>query len=184
MIALNLLSPDRKKALRARVTFAMLERLMIAAAAALLTASILLLLVKIRLTRNLGEVQERQILSTEYVTANNSIRQLNALINRVDALQKLAISPSSLILDVARRTPAGVTVTGLDFDVKSESMRLNGIAATREDLLAYETAVRESPFVKKLDSPISNLFQKANIAFQFKIVLDVPALKSAYAPAP
>ena len=184
MITLNLLSPDQKKALRARVTYAMIERLMIATIGTLLVACILLLLIKIQLTQNLGEVQARQILSAEYVTANNAIRQLNTLINRVDTLQKLAVSPSSLLLDIARRTPSGVTVTSLDFDVKSESMRLNGIAATRDDLLAYETAVRESPFVKKLDSPISNLFQKTNIAFQFKIVLNVAALKAAYAPAP
>lgn len=184
MIALNLLSPAQKAALRSRVVYAMIERLMIVLVIALLIASVLLTLIKIRLTQNLAEVQERQVLTAEYGRANNDIRQLNLQITRIDALQQLAVSPSSLLRDLAERTPAGIVVTGLDFDVKSASMRLNGSAAKREDLLAFETAMRASPFVKELDSPISNLFQKEGINFQFKIVLDASALKTPFNPAP
>ncbi|HJV32822.1 MAG TPA: hypothetical protein VJ694_02230 [Patescibacteria group bacterium] len=184
MIALNLLSPEQKEALRARVIYAMLERLMIALVSSLLVASILLLLIKIELTQNLSQVQTRQILSSEYVTVNNDIRQLNQQISRVESLQKLAISPSSLLRDVAERTPPGVKITGMDFDVKSQSMRLNGMAAGREDLLKYEEAMKSSPFVKSLQSPISNLFQKTDINFQFMIVLNVDAMKKVYEAAP
>ena len=184
MIGLNLLSPAQKQALRARVIYAMIERLMIAFVTSLLVASILLLLIKIELTQNLGGVQTRQILSSEYVTVNNDIRQLNQQINRVESLQKLAISPSSLLRDVAERTPPGVRVTGMDFDVKSQSMRLNGTAVGREDLLKYEEAMRTSPFVKSLQSPISNLFQKTDINFQFLIVLNVDAMKKVYESSP
>ena len=184
MIALNLLSPDQKEALRARVIYAMIERLMIAFVTSTLLASILLLLVKIELTSALAGVQTRQILSSEYVTVNNDIRQLNQQIGRVEALQKMAVSPSELLRDVASRTPEGVQVTGLDFDVKTKSMRLNGTAAAREDLLAYEEAMRASPFVDDLKSPISNLFQKTDINFQFLIVLDVEAMKKVYEASP
>lgn len=184
MISLNLLSPNQKEALRARVVYAMLERLMIAFVSTTLLASILLLLVKIELTKALGDVQTRQILSSEYITVNNDIRQLNQQITRVEAFQKLAISPSELLRDLATRTPEGVRVTGLDFDVKTESMRINGTAAGRDDLLKYEEAVRASPFVATLQSPISNLFQKTDISFQFLIVLNVDAMKKVYEPAP
>jgi len=184
MIALNLLSPDQKAALRARVIYAMLERLMIAFVSSMLIASILILLVKIELTNNLGQVQGRQILSSEYVTVNNDIRLLNQQIGRIETLQKLAVSPSALLRDIAARTPSGVRVTGMDFDIKSQSMRLNGTAKDRDDLLAYEAAVRASQFVKTLQSPISNLFQKTDINFQFMIVLNVDAMKKVYEAAP
>src|SRR5512147_203981 len=111
MIALNLLSPEQKEALRSRVVYAMIERLMIALVSSLLTASIALLLIKIELTQNLSQVQTRQILSSEYVTVNNDIRQLNQQIGRVESLQKLAVSPSSVLRDVAERTPPGVKIT-------------------------------------------------------------------------
>jgi len=184
MIGLNLLSPGQKAALRARVVYAMIERLMIAFVSSMLVASILLLLIKIELTKALGQVQTRQVLSSEYVSVNTQVRQLNQQIGRVETLQKLAVSPSQLIRDVAERTPAGVRVTGMDFDVKSKAMRLNGIANGRDDLLAYEDAMRASPFVQTLQSPISNLFQKSDINFQFTIVLNVDALKKVYETSP
>ena len=184
MIALNLLSPEQKSALRARVIYAMIERLMIAFVSSMLIASIMLLLVKIELTKNLDQVRERQILSSEYVTVNNDIRLLNQQIGRVETLQKMAVSPSALLRDIAARTPTGARVTGMDFDVKSKSMRLNGTAKDRDDLLAYEAAVRSSPFVTSLQSPISNLFQKTDINFQFMIVLNVDAMKKVYETAP
>jgi Tfp pilus assembly protein PilN len=184
MIALNLLSPGQKEALRARVIYAMIERLMIALVSSVLAPSILLLLIKIELTKGLGEVQTRQILSSEYVTVNNDIRQLNQQVGRVEALQRMAVSPSELLRDVATRTPPGVQVTGMDFDVKSRAMRLSGTAVDRDALLAYEEAFRASPFVETLQSPISNLFQKTDIAFQFTIVLDVDAMKKVYEAAP
>ncbi|HTK59777.1 MAG TPA: hypothetical protein VL283_01085 [Candidatus Baltobacteraceae bacterium] len=184
MIALNLLSPAQKQALRARVIYAMIERLMIAFVSSLLIASIVLLLVKIQLIQNLGQVQTRQILSAEYVTVNNDIRQLNQQIGRIETLQKMAVSPSELLRDVVNRTPPGVRISGMDFDVKTQSMRLNGVASGREDLLAYEESMRASPFVKSLQSPISNLFQKTDINFQFMIVLNVDAMRKAYETAP
>lgn len=184
MIALNLLSPAQKEALRARVIYAMIERLMIAFVSSMLLSSILLLYIKIELTKNLGEVQTRQILSSEYVTVNSEIRALNLQIGRVETLQKMAISPAAVLQDVASRTPRGVRVTGMDFDVKSSSMRLSGTAADRDALLAYEEAMRAAPYVKSLQSPISNLFQKTDINFQFMVVLDVEAMKKAYEPAP
>ena len=184
MITLNLLSPAQKEALRARVVFAMLERLMIALIAALLSGSVLLLFLKTGLSGNLAEVQDRQVLTADYAKANSDIHQLNLQIARVDALQKLAISPASVMRDVAMRAPQGISVTGLDFDVKTKSMRLNGVAARREDLLAFEASMKLSPYVKSLESPISNLFLKTDISFHFEIGLDVEALKKPFEPAP
>ena len=49
---------------------------------------------------------------------------------------------------------------------------------------SYEEAMRASPFVKSLQSPISNLFQKTDINFQFMIVLNVDAMRKVYETAP
>ncbi|WKZ29564.1 MAG: PilN domain-containing protein [Patescibacteria group bacterium] len=184
MITLNLLPPPLKAALRRRAIYAALEQVMIAAFGLLLTACVLLLLVRIRLLRVLNDVQGRQILSAEYLSVNKDIRALNAQIGRIELLQKMQISPTALLLDIGQRTPEGVRLSSIDFDVSSESLRLSGRAQRREDLLAYESAIKASPFVKSLDSPISNLFQKSDINFQFKIVLNVQALKDVFNHAP
>lgn len=184
MITLNLLSPSQKEALRLRVLFAMIERLMIVLVGALLAGGVLLLFLKTELGKNLEEVQKREVLTADYAKANSDIRLLNQQLARVDALQKLALSPSSLLRDLAARTPAGVSITSLDFDIKTGSMRLNGVAARREDLLSFEAAMKKSPFVKSLQSPISNLFQKTDITFHDEIALDIDALHKPFEPTP
>jgi hypothetical protein len=68
------------------------------------------------------------------------------------------------------------------FETRTQSLRLNGQAANRAALLTFEERMRASPYIKTLESPISNLFDKADINFQFQIVLDVDALKSTIEP--
>ena len=63
-------------------------------------------------------------------------------------------------------------------------MRVNGVAARREDLLAFETAMKQSPYVKSLESPISNLFQRTDISFHFDIVLNTVGMHAPFEPAP
>ena len=184
MIGLNLLSPTQKEALRARVLYAMLERLMISVVAASLLAATVLLLIKIQLAKNLSQIEGRQILTAEYVTVNNEVKALDRQIARVDALQRLAVSPSALMRDLAVRTPSGIAIASINYEIATGEMHLTGIAARREDLLAYETELKKSAFIKKLDSPISNLFQKTEVNFQFTISLNVEAMKKAYEPTP
>lgn len=184
MIALNLLSPQQKKALRSRMIYALIERVSIVGVTATLLATIAVLQIRIELIKNLQSVQARQLLTANYMRANKDIAGLNAQIARVETLQKLAISPGSLLLDITGRTPPGVGIANLDFDVASGSMRIAGTAAQREDLLAFEEALKKSPFVKKLTSPISNLFEKTDISFSFDIALETAALHAAYEPTP
>lgn len=182
MIALNLLSPIQKDALRARIIYAMIERFMIMLVMSMLIASIILLLVKIRLTQNLSQVVARQILSTEYVTVNRDIKELNRLIGRVEAIQGQFISPSLLIRDFASRTPNGIMITGFDAELRTRSLRIAGIALERADLLAFEAALKESSFVDRIESPISNLFQKRSVNFQVQAILDMAALRKPLEP--
>ncbi len=184
MIALNLLSPSQKAALRSRVFFALIERLMIVLTGIALLGSVLLLLIRIELTRNLSDVQARQVLTKDYARANSDIGVLNQQLGRIDALQRMAFSPSALLRDLASRTPDGVAVGTLDVDMKSGSMRLNGTSARREELLTFEAAMKQSPFVKSLESPISNLFQRRDISFHFDIILNPAALRAPFEPSP
>lgn len=184
MNVLNLLSPSQKEALRMRVVYAMLERLMITLVFFTLLSGGLLILAKMQLSKNLAEIESRQILTSEYVTVNDDVKALEQQIARVETLQRMAISPSALLQDIAGRTPEGIAIASLGFDLAAAKLDLTGIAAKREDLLAYEEAMRASPFVKQLDSPISNLLRKTDANFQFAIQLNVEAMKKAYEPAP
>lgn len=182
MIALNLLSPSEKKGLLIRVQHSIIERLMFMLIASTLAASLLVTLVKAELAKDLAGVISRQVLSKEYSDVNESTRQMNETIARVEALQKLAYPVSAVIEAVAKDAPAGVTVTGLDLDARTGEMRITGGATDREALLAYEQTIRALPIVKGFDSPISNLFQKQNITFQFHVTIDDDKVRAIVDP--
>ncbi len=182
MIALNLLSPEQKNTLLARVIYAMIERLMIFFVALTLSLAIVLLLVKISLTQVLTVAISRQVLSSQYVGVNNETKRLNNIAIQVAKLQSAIVPIDSLIEDVASRTPPGITLDSLNYDVKSNAMGLSGRADTRGHLLDYEEALRGSPFVKSLDSPISNLFQKTDISFTLQAITDTDAVRKRLEP--
>jgi Tfp pilus assembly protein PilN len=179
---LNLMSETQKDALYSRVVYAMIERLLIFLAAVILIASVALLFVEVRLNQNLSLTLARQTLSAEYRSINKRVGELNDLITRIEATQKKIYPASTVLIDVAGRTPAGVTVTAMDFETKTNSMRLSGVADTRASLLKFEEALKQSPFIKTLESPISNLFQKSNIVFRFQAVLNVEPIKKVLEP--
>lgn len=184
MITLNLLSPHHKSALRARIIYAMIERLMIIFVVATLTVTISLLVIKGALTRNLSSALSRQILSTEYASTNSETKRLNLAIGRIELLQQAVMPISALNEDIIGRTIAGVALSRIDYDVKSSTLRLDGDSDTRDHLLAYEEALRASPYVKSVESPISNLFQKADIHFSIQVQVDAAAVKKALEPQP
>jgi Tfp pilus assembly protein PilN len=185
MITLNLLSPQRKEALRFRILYAVIERLMIMLVAATLVTTAVMTVVKIELTRTLSDVLSRQVLSKEYVSANNDTGRLNRAVDSIARTQLQTASMARLVEEVAKRTPAGAAVENLDFDVKSRSLRLSGKASTRDVLLAYSEALRASPMFETVDLPLSNLFQRTEISFQINMLVRIEELrKYPVAPKP
>jgi Tfp pilus assembly protein PilN len=173
MIHLNLLSSNQKEALRARILFAMMERLMIILVSFTLLTLTALFAIKIRLTTTLSDVQGRQVLGQEYVSTNNETRKLNDAGARIERVQKAFLPNSAILTDFIKRAPAGVSITTMNYEIRTKALRVNGLAATREDLLAYEAALRGSPYVAKLESPVSNLLRKKDASFLFNAVLKV-----------
>lgn len=182
MIDLNLLSPDRREALNARILYANIERTMIVLVIVTFLTALLLVAIKTRMLHRLNDIESRQLLSTEYVAVNKEIKQLNASINSIEKLQKRAAPASILIEDIVRRTPPGILISELDFETQTRSMRINGFASTRDSLLSYESNLLDSPFIEKLDSPISNLFLKTDLDFRFQAVLNIDRLRQELEP--
>lgn len=184
MITLNLLSPEKKAALAARIIYAMIERLMITLVISSLCVTIALLFVKAQLTWNLSNTQSRQILTNEYAATNSDTKRLNAAAAKLDAIERAVTPVPPLIEDVASRTKAGIRIERFDYDVASKTLRLTGVADTRADLLAYQEALRGSPYVKKADLPISELFDKTDLHFTIQAEIDGEALKKTVEPKP
>lgn len=171
MISLNLLSPTQKAALEARIVYALLERMMIVIVSSTLVVTIVLLVVKTELTKRLSDAEARRTLSSEYVSVNKETSQLNQSAARIGKISSFAKPVTPLIFDIVKRVPTGIHLSSVSYDVKSASMSINGNADTRARLLEFSEALRGSPYVQKVDSPISNLFQKTDVSFNLQAII-------------
>lgn len=178
MIDLNLLSKSRQSAIRGRIFFSLIERIMVSLVVVSLILTLMLLGMKIRLSDNLSIIRSRQLLSTEYVTVNKEITELNLSVARIEKLQKGVVPASLLVEDIASRAPQGITLSFLNFEVPTLSAKITGHAQTREALLLFEGALLDSPYITKLDSPLSNLFERTNLTFSFNAILDIENLQA------
>lgn len=72
----------------------------------------------------------------------------------------------------------GIVVTGLL--TQNYTVTLNGQAATRDDFLGFEAALRQSECVSDVKVPISNLFSPKEIEFQITFNLKRDCLLRGY----
>jgi len=184
MIDLNLLSPARQAAIKSRIFYSLIERIVLALVLVTLLISLMLLGIKIRLANNLETIRSRQVLSTQYVTVNKQINDLNRSVARIEKLQKEVVPASLFIEDIASRAPEGIHLSNLEFETTTRNVRISGHADTRDTLLRFEGELLESPYLSDLDSPISNLFEKTDLNFSFGALLETDRLKAELEPGP
>ncbi len=124
----------------------------------------------------------------------SSLNKMENLENRIDDLDRLLTtykdgisrrnSPSfeiSLILSVL---PKGIALNSFAFDGEindktDRSVRLTGIADTREIFLSFVEALRKISSFAEVESPVSNLLKEKVVGFSLNIKLAQPQKKNS-----
>lgn len=182
MLSLNLMSPQQRDTIRTRVLFSFIERVITSIIAGLLILGVVLFLISTRMTERLTELSGRQILSSGYITTNRDIKVFNGKLSRIQIIQDEIVPVSVLLTDVVERAPTGIDISLFDLSVSGESLKITGQAAVRDDVLDFESALIDSPYISELEAPISNLLRKTEVPFQFLAKPDLGALRSALTP--
>jgi hypothetical protein len=176
---LNLLTAEQKLALRKHLLVLTLrDGLFVLLIEAAILGSILLAS-RFILDNTYRDAVEQSVRITRTFSGNN--QQIKALNEDLGALERIAaeyVPMGDLYGGIVSLVPPGITVTGMTFDVAGERFRLRGSARSREDLTELREALWSSPLLADVDSPLSNLFVKQDIPFEFSATLnrkDVPA---------
>lgn len=104
----------------------------------------------------------------EYTTYNKDIRDINF---EIKSLQKSSQNYNPLtpyLQDIINNLPANIKLTSFYINRASQDISLQGVAKTRQDLLDYQTELKKISWLGDLNTPVSKLFQKENISFEFK----------------
>lgn len=182
MLSLNLMSPKQREAIRTRVLFSFIERVVTSIIGALLIFGAALFLISSHMTNRLAELTDRQILSSGYVTTNRDIKVFNGKLRRIETIQGEVVPITLLLTDIVERTPDGIDISLLELNVSLETLKINGQSALRDDVLDFEAALLDSPYIAELEAPISNLLRKTDVPFQFLATPNLEALRGALAP--
>lgn len=177
--ALNLLPPDRKRALQhqqivsATLSSALLIGLSIAVSAGLLITNRVILREHLSQLQDEARRSEQAIIKQQGSLPQDRIRQFNALLTRVVALHKSSIDWSSYLDDLETYLPPGIKLTSIELG-NAKQLSLAGIAATRDDLQKIKSSLSASPLFRNFSTPVANLLDRANVSFTLTAEVILP----------
>ncbi len=108
----------------------------------------------------------------EYQQRFRDMNTATEMIAKID-MNHLSFTRVFILLDTL--IPEGMVVDHLM--TKNYTVLLTGKAKKREDLLLFDSKLKESSCIEKVDVPISNLFSQDNIDFQVDFDIKEECLK-------
>ncbi len=176
-VSLNLLPPERKKLLaKRRITArANASLLMLFVGLLLITCMGAGSIVVLRYLYNREQVAVEDDLlraTAAYGELRKEVGQKNALLNTVRGLSGMGIAWSEKITDLFGAIPPGVRVVSIQGNAEKEPFILfSGQSPTRNSLILLEKRLRELPWLASLDAPNSNLIDRVNAPYEFRLLL-------------
>lgn len=174
ILRLNLLPTEKKTKFASTVRFLFAKEMLeyvIFTCAVLAIANLLGWFI---LTETLTNLAAASLLtSREFPGVNQDVRRINALTKELALASDGYVQLTPRLVEIAGALPPEIRLTAVSLDRGTGTLVVSGVAKTRAALLTYETTVKGYPWVEKVTSPTSQLFQKENINFELKAHLNI-----------
>lgn len=167
-ITLNLLPPSKKAALRKGYVIAyvraMLAFLLIVAA----TLSATLISFNMILTNTLTDLTtQNEVMISEDTAPEINIEIIDGFLTRIADIQDGFVVWSEVFEEISRIIPKGVILDAIQLTPDGKVF-IRGIAATRDDVLSFQSRLDSLPFFTEISAPLSNILKKTDIKFDFE----------------
>jgi len=169
-IVLNLLPPLKKKALQNELILAHFQSIILILLVTVTFAIGTLIIVRTQLNANYQDLARRSSdsASAEATADLENIKQTNAYLRRVRDIQSQYISWSEIVEAVTAIMPPDTRLENLQID-QDGKVHLTGVAKTRDGALELLKRLKGAPFLKDVQSPLTNILQKDNVSFDFEM---------------
>ena len=107
------------------------------------------------------------VIRKDITNFNASIDQLYLLANQIDAIPKS-------FTEIALAPFEGIAINTLGYDRTTDVIKITGIAKNRQNLLDYQTELKDLAQPEQLDSPLSNFNNSEDILFEIILKLVKP----------
>jgi len=113
------------------------------------------------------------------ISYSKTIKEINEKINSINNIQSEYVLFSNYLMDFTKLVPSSIKINNLSINQETNVIQLDGYAPIRQNFLQFETNLKNSSIIEKLESPISNLIKKEDINFTLsgQMILDEYKLK-------
>jgi len=109
------------------------------------------------------------LINRESYNYNQDAKNINELIKNINASSKNFFPLTPKLTDLSANLPRDIKMNSVQIDNAAQTISLTGIAVSRNALLNYQEILKTISWVSSLETPVSQLFQKENVKFEFKL---------------
>lgn len=178
MMLLNLTSPQMREALKQRVLLSTVRTLVVVVVCVeLLFVGILFagdLQLKAKTKKLVQEADRSTLLlrAQGQATVADTTKLLNSQIRTLQDVQKRYVAWVPIFQTFSELTPAGISLSGIEFNQATGKITIRGTAETREAYTNYEKVLQGSPLLTNVSFPLQT--KKTTLGFDITASFRVP----------
>jgi Tfp pilus assembly protein PilN len=171
-IHLNLLPPAKKSYLERLVGIFLLKDIIQLFLLVVAAMSAVLIWSWIFLEKDFASLTASAVaINRDYYAYNQDTKYVNDLLREINLATKNFTPLTPKLTDLINSLPHDIKIHSLQLDQGANTLTINGIASSRANLLSYQETLNKISWIQNLEAPVSQLFQKENIDFEFKAKL-------------
>lgn len=167
-INLNLLPPIKKSRLEYVLNFLMTKDILEVIIIVFATLAITLIWSWMVLENQYSDLVSSAVLVNRgSYSYNQDIKAVNDTVKQIINISQEYYVISPKLIELISILPPDIKINSVQIDRINKNLTLSGTAKTREGLLNFQSKLQSIPWLNRIETPASQLFQKENINFQF-----------------
>ncbi|MDD4901943.1 MAG: PilN domain-containing protein [Patescibacteria group bacterium] len=174
MLRLNLLAEEAKQTIKyQRLYFLLLKAESILLILAILVGVIVFAAEKM-LSANIYQSSQEtaKLINASSADYNVKARELNEKMAAVAQIENSHLSYARILRHLAALMPDNISLSFLNIDSDAKTIKLRGLAMTRDDLLNLEKNLKDAPWLKNVNVPLEEKFSQNKIDFDIDMEFD------------
>ncbi|OGH90239.1 MAG: hypothetical protein A2537_00785 [Candidatus Magasanikbacteria bacterium RIFOXYD2_FULL_36_9] len=183
---INLLPPSKKGLLEKLVKFIFFKEILEIVLLVAAFLSVILLWSWYALQNQYNDLSQSALLvNREYSHYNQEIRKLNQIVRQFNTANATFSPLTPKILELIENLPNSIKINSLNINRKNNQIVISGTAQTRDELLKYQSSLKNYSWIESVQTPTSQLFQKDNVNFEIKAnTKNIPKINSSQIKKP
>ena len=122
------------------------------------------------------QIEEENRKIAEFKDTEESIKQINSKLKKIDSIENEKIYWSLLIDSIAKSSPENVQIKSITTSSESNTISISGYAVNRREIAKIKDKMEDSKYFKNVNFSTSN-YDEAKNNFTFNISCTIEAIK-------